>query len=179
LLLVPRLFQRDEFCDSHRSQEIEHVLDSCRYPADFVASGFQFSHSGESGPPLADWCSGSSGSQSAKPAPNSVKSAFAGGDELVGFLPSAFDLVHEIQRGQKERKSMKVLFWIGTVLMVLGIASFFVPIPHSQREGFKAGGVSIGVETQHRETVPPVVSGAMILAAAGMMIAAKRSRGSN
>jgi hypothetical protein len=86
LLLVPRLFQRDEFCDSHRSQEVEHVLDNCRYPADFVASGFQFSHSRGSGPPLADWCSGGSGCQPAKPAPNSVKSAFAGGDELSWIL---------------------------------------------------------------------------------------------
>lgn len=74
---------------------------------------------------------------------------------------------------------MKALFWIGTVLLVLGIASFFVPIPHSEREGFKAGGVSIGVETQHQETVSPIVSGAMILAGAGLMIAAKRSRGAN
>jgi hypothetical protein len=73
---------------------------------------------------------------------------------------------------------MKALFWIGTILMVLGLASFFVPIPHSQRERFKAGGVSIGVETEHRETVSPGVSGVMILAAAGMMIAAKRGRSS-
>ncbi len=66
---------------------------------------------------------------------------------------------------------MKALFWIGTVLLVLGIASLFVPIPHTDREGFKAGGLSVGVETQHRETVSPIVSGAMILAGAGMMIA--------
>jgi uncharacterized membrane protein YdfJ with MMPL/SSD domain len=74
---------------------------------------------------------------------------------------------------------MKVLFWIGAVLMVLGIASLFVPIPHSEKEGIKAGGVSIGIETKHQETVSPVVSAAMILAAAGMMLAAKRRRGSN
>jgi len=74
---------------------------------------------------------------------------------------------------------MKVLFWIGAVLMVLGIASFFVPIPQSEKEGIKAGGASIRIETIHQETVSPVVSAAMILAAAGMMIAAKRRRGSN
>jgi hypothetical protein len=80
---------------------------------------------------------------------------------------------------QKE-SIMKALFWIGTILMVLGIASFFVPIPHTEREGFKAGGVSVGVETQHQEPVSPIVSGAMILAGAGLMIAAKkRSRASN
>jgi hypothetical protein len=75
---------------------------------------------------------------------------------------------------------MKSLFWIGTVLLVLGIASFFIPITHHEREGFKAGGASIGIETQHQETVSPIISGAMILAGAGLMIAAKmRSRASN
>ena len=71
---------------------------------------------------------------------------------------------------------MKALFWTGAVLLVLGITSFFVPIPHSEREGFKAGGVSIGIETQHQKTVSPIISGAMILAGAGLMIAANRSR---
>ena len=59
---------------------------------------------------------------------------------------------------------MKALFWIGTVLLVLGIASFFVPIPHTERQGFKAGSLSVGFETQHQETVSPIVSGALILA---------------
>jgi hypothetical protein len=66
---------------------------------------------------------------------------------------------------------MKPLFWIGLIVIVLGVGSFLVPIPHSKREGFQAGGVSIGVETQHSETVSPVVSGMLILAGAGLMIA--------
>ena len=78
---------------------------------------------------------------------------------------------------QKER-FMKALFWIGTILLVLGIASFFIPITHHEREGFKAGGASIGIETQHQETVSPILSGAMILAGAGLMIAGKRNRAS-
>jgi len=68
---------------------------------------------------------------------------------------------------------MKALFWIGLVVAILGIVSFLVPIPHNEREGFKAGGISIGVETQHSEKVSPIVGGVMILAGAGMMIAAK------
>jgi len=69
---------------------------------------------------------------------------------------------------------MKALFWIGVVVLVLGIVSLVVPIPRNEREGFKAGGISIGVETQHSERLSPIVSGVMILAGAGMMITGKR-----
>ena len=68
---------------------------------------------------------------------------------------------------------MKSLFWIGTVLLVLGIASFFIPIPHTEREGVKAGGISLGIETRHEEKLPPIASGLMIAAGAAMMIAAR------
>jgi len=68
---------------------------------------------------------------------------------------------------------MKGLFWIGLVVAILGIVSFLVPIPRNEREGVKVGGISIGVETQHSEKVSPIVGGVMILAGAGMMIAAK------
>jgi hypothetical protein len=68
---------------------------------------------------------------------------------------------------------MKPLFWIGTVLLVLGIASLFVPIPHTERQGIKAGGLSAGIETHHQETVSPIVSGVLILAGAGLMFAGK------
>jgi len=69
---------------------------------------------------------------------------------------------------------MKMLFWIGLVVLVLGIVSLFVPIPRNQREGFKAGGISIGFETHHSERLSPIVGGVMILAGAGMMIAGKK-----
>jgi UDP-N-acetylmuramyl pentapeptide phosphotransferase/UDP-N-acetylglucosamine-1-phosphate transferase len=69
---------------------------------------------------------------------------------------------------------MKALFWIGMVVLILGIVSFVVPIPRNEREGFKAGGISIGVETRHSERVSPIVGGVMILAGAGLMIAGKR-----
>jgi hypothetical protein len=70
---------------------------------------------------------------------------------------------------------MKQLFWIGLIVLVLGLASLVVPIPRHQREGFQAGGISIGVETQHSERVSPIVSGVLILAGAGMMITGKRT----
>ena len=69
---------------------------------------------------------------------------------------------------------MKALFWIGLAALILGIVSLVIPIPRNEREGFRVGGVSIGVETQHEEKVSPIVSAVMILGGAGMMIAGKR-----
>jgi hypothetical protein len=70
---------------------------------------------------------------------------------------------------------MKALFWCGLVLLILGIVSFVVPIPSSERDAVKVGGVSLGIETRHDEKVPPLVGAVMILAAAGLMIAGRRS----
>lgn len=69
---------------------------------------------------------------------------------------------------------MKILFWIGLVVLVLGVASLFVPIPRTEKEGVKAGGITLEVQTKHSETVSPIVSAVMILAGAGMMVAGKR-----
>lgn len=69
---------------------------------------------------------------------------------------------------------MKPLFAVGLVILILGVASLFVPIPKKERSGVQVGGVSLGVETTHRETVSPIVSGVLILAGAAMMIGGKR-----
>jgi hypothetical protein len=71
---------------------------------------------------------------------------------------------------------MKQLFWIGLVLIVLGLASLVIPVPHSEREGISAGGVSVGIQTQHSETVSPIVSAVLILGGAGLMIVAKNKK---
>ncbi len=68
---------------------------------------------------------------------------------------------------------MKALFWIGVVVLILGIVSLVMPIPRNEREGFMAGGMSFGVETQHQEKVSPFVSAVMILGGVGMMVAGK------
>lgn len=68
---------------------------------------------------------------------------------------------------------MKSIFWIGLAVLILGIASLLIPIPRSEKEGFRAGGVSVGIETHHEEKVSPIVSAVMILVGAGMMIAQK------
>jgi hypothetical protein len=69
---------------------------------------------------------------------------------------------------------MKILFWIGLLVLLLGLASLVVPIPRTEKEGLKAGGISMEVQTKHSETVSPGVSAVMILAGAGMMVAGKR-----
>ena len=69
---------------------------------------------------------------------------------------------------------MKALFWIGLVVLILGVVSLIVPIPRNEREGFKVGGLSVGVETRHEEKVSPFVSAVMILGGVGTMVAGKR-----
>jgi hypothetical protein len=69
---------------------------------------------------------------------------------------------------------MKALFWIGIVVLILGIVSLVAPVPHNQRAGFNPGGVTVGVETWHEEKVSPLVSAVMILGGAGTMVAGKK-----
>jgi hypothetical protein len=70
---------------------------------------------------------------------------------------------------------MKILFWIGLVVLALGIVSLFVPFPHNQQKGIKAGDMSIGVEIQSQEKASPILSAALILGGVGLMIAGKRA----
>ena len=69
---------------------------------------------------------------------------------------------------------MKVLFWAGIVVLVLGVLSLVIPIPRSEHSGIQAGGIHMGVETHYDEKVSPIVSAAMILGGVGMMIAGKQ-----
>ena len=68
---------------------------------------------------------------------------------------------------------MKALFGVGLVVLVLGIFSFFVPVPHSERHGVSAGDFQVGVTTHHEDRVPPAVSVVLVAAGAGMMIAGR------
>ncbi len=71
---------------------------------------------------------------------------------------------------------MRVLFWFGLAVLVLGIASLFVMIPQRETHGIRAGDVSVGVQTQHNQKVSPIVSAVMIIGGASMMIAGGRTR---
>ena len=75
---------------------------------------------------------------------------------------------------QKEN-TVRLLFWVGVIFVVLGIASLVVPIPHTERSGVKVGGSSIGIETTHEEKVSPIISAVLIAAGAGMMIAGRKA----
>jgi len=43
---------------------------------------------------------------------------------------------------------MKALFVVGLAVIILGILSFFIAIPHSENHGIKAGDVIIAVDTE-------------------------------
>jgi hypothetical protein len=68
---------------------------------------------------------------------------------------------------------MKALFWIGAVVLVLGLLSLFIAIPQRERHGVNVGGAGISVETKTNEKLPPIASGIMIVAGAGLMIAGR------
>jgi hypothetical protein len=70
---------------------------------------------------------------------------------------------------------MRYLFIIGIVLLVIGVASLFVPIPHHERAGIRAGDVSLGVETTTREKVHPGIS-AVLIAGGVVLLYAGRPR---
>jgi len=70
---------------------------------------------------------------------------------------------------------MKPLLWIGLIVFVLGIASFFVPFPQREKQTMHAGGLSMGIETTHSQTLPPTASvvmmiGGLAMAAAGGLL---------
>ena len=58
---------------------------------------------------------------------------------------------------------MKPLSLAGVVLLILGVLSFVVPVPHSEDHGLKIGDAKISVETHSSEKLPPAV-GAVLLA---------------
>jgi len=71
---------------------------------------------------------------------------------------------------------MKMLLFAGLLLVVLGIASLVVPIPHSETEGIKVGNTNFGVQTSHSERVSPIISIVLIAGGIALSIAGTRSR---
>ena len=71
---------------------------------------------------------------------------------------------------------MKMLLYVGLLLIVLGVASLVVPIPHTQTEGIKVGNANLGVQTSHSERVSPAISIALIAGGIALSIAGSRTR---
>ncbi len=71
---------------------------------------------------------------------------------------------------------MKILLIVGLLLVVLGVASLVVPIPHTETEGIKVGKTNLGVQTSHSERVSPIISVVLIAGGIALGIAGSRSR---
>ncbi len=69
---------------------------------------------------------------------------------------------------------MKALFLAGIVVLILGIASFFVALPHTENHGVKLGDASIGVQTRTSEKLPPAVGVVMVVGGILMMVVGGR-----
>ena len=72
---------------------------------------------------------------------------------------------------------MKALLILGVIVLVLGICSFFVPIPRHESEGIKVGDATFGVQVKHDERLPAWVGGVLIVGGIAMMIAGGRGKG--
>jgi hypothetical protein len=70
---------------------------------------------------------------------------------------------------------MKSLMLAGVVVLILGILSFFIPIPHSEHHGVSIGDAHVGITTHDEDRVPPVVSIVLVVVGAGMLIAGRKS----
>jgi hypothetical protein len=70
---------------------------------------------------------------------------------------------------------MKILFWAGVVILALGIASLFVPIPQTHNTSIGSGEFKVGVQTRDEEKIPPIAAAALILGGAGIMAAGASS----
>ena len=70
---------------------------------------------------------------------------------------------------------MKALMPVGVILVMLGILSFFVPVPHSEHHGVNIGDAHVGITTHDEDKVPPAVSIVLVVVGAGLMIAGRKS----
>jgi hypothetical protein len=69
---------------------------------------------------------------------------------------------------------MKSLALAGVVVLILGIVSFFIPMPHESHHGVNVGDAHIGVTTEHDRKVPPALSVVLVVVGAGLVIAGRK-----
>ncbi len=68
--------------------------------------------------------------------------------------------------------TMRALLVIGILVLIFGIASLFISIPHRQNNGIKVGGAEIGIQTRTSERFPlpasiAIIVGGIVLIAVG------------
>ena len=71
---------------------------------------------------------------------------------------------------------MRPLFIVGLLLLIIGVASFFVAIPTRERHGVEVGGADVGITTTESRRTSPVIGGLLCAVGAVMMIASSRRR---
>jgi len=64
---------------------------------------------------------------------------------------------------------------VGAVVLVLGILSFFVPVPHTEHHSVSIGDAHVGITTHDEDKVPVVVSIVLVVVGAGLMITGRKS----
>lgn len=52
---------------------------------------------------------------------------------------------------------MKALPLVGILLIVLGVLSFIVPLPHHEKHGVSLGDARFSVQTEHSQLLPSAV----------------------
>ena len=65
---------------------------------------------------------------------------------------------------------MKAISLVGVVLLLLGVLSFVVPIPHKENHSIKIGDAKFGVQTEQSERLP--IAASITLVAAGIVVLA-------
>jgi hypothetical protein len=70
---------------------------------------------------------------------------------------------------------MKGLVLAGVVVLVLGIVSFLVPLPHSEHHGVSIGDAHVGVTTEHDKKISPVLSVVLVVVGAGLVVMGSKS----
>lgn len=62
---------------------------------------------------------------------------------------------------------MKALPLVGVLLIVLGVLSFIVPLPHQEKHGVSLGDAKFSVQTEHSQLLPSAVG--VILVGGGVV----------
>jgi hypothetical protein len=63
---------------------------------------------------------------------------------------------------------------LGLLLLLLGVLSFLVPVPHRERHGLSIGDARFSVQTEHSEKLPPAVGITLVAAGAVALVLASR-----